>query len=357
MFKESTFYSPKKIDETETIYRLIIGQRSNGKTYSMCEKILTEYKKTGRPSAYIRRFAEDIKPKNIESLFNPHDIKKITRKFNAVQYRSNSFYFVYKDENGNIKSKDKNFFCKCYALNTWEHSKGADSGYFKYVIFDEFISRCGYLSNEFTHFQNLLSSIIRDREDVVIYMLANTVSKFCPYFAEMKIDIESIKQGDIICIRTEDKKPFISVEYCSTNNDVKNKIIKYFDFDTASSTMITTGEWEIPSYPHLYFEYDKNHVIFSFYIDLNNIKLNGDIMEYDENLLLFIYPMTKEKEKSSSDLWYTDSPKCRLHQEGLLKGNLKIHKLIKNLISENRIFFSDNFTGDKFFNLIGVYEK
>lgn len=353
MFK-NLFYNSKKIDETQSIYRMIIGQRSNGKTYAFCEKCLNEYFTTGRPSAYIRRYAEDIKPKNIENLFNPHDIKKKSKgKYNSVLYRSNSFFFAFRDENGNIKSKDKNFFCKCFALNNWEHAKGQDSGNFLYVCFDEFISRTGYLSNEFTHFQNLLSSIIRSREDVIIYMLANTVSKFCPYFADMKIDIEKIHQGEIHVLQDDENKPFISLEYCQTNENVKTKTVKYFNFDTAGSRMITTGEWEIPSYPHLYFEYDKSYIIESFYIDMKNIKLNGDIMNYNDNLLLYIYPRTKNKDISIEELWYLDYPKNLYHQNVIGAGGLKIHKLIKFLIDDNRVYFSDNFTGDKFYNLIG----
>ena len=353
MFK-SLFYNSKKIDDTESIYRLIIGQRSNGKTYAFCEKCLAEYLNSGRPSAYIRRYAEDIKPKNIENLFNPHNISKLTKgKYNAVQYRSNSFFFVYKDSNGNTKTKDKKFFCKCFALNNWEHAKGQDSGEFKFICFDEFISRTGYIYNEFTHFQNLLSSIIRSREDVIIYMLANTVSKFCPYFADMKIDIEKINQGEIHVLQDESGKNFIAVEYCQTNENVKTKTVKYFNFDTAGSKMITTGEWEIPSYPHLYFEYDKSYVVYSFYIDMKNIKLNCDILQYGDNLLLYIYPMTKIKDINSNDLWFIDNPKNLLHQNVIGAGGLKIHKLIKFLIDEKRVYFSDNFTGDKFYNLIG----
>lgn len=355
MFKNK-YYSVKKIDETESVYRIIIGQRSNGKTFALCEKALDEYTSTGRPTAYIRRFSEDIKPKNIENLFNPHNIEKLTKKiYNCTVYRSNCFYFAYKDDAGKVIRRDKNFFCKTFALNTWEHSKGQDSGLFKNIIFDEFISRSGYLYNEFTNFQNLLSSVIRDREDVVIYMLANTVSKFCPYFSEMKIDIEKIHQGEIFCMVSDRDKPFISVEYCDTNENVKTKTIKYFDFESEASQMITSGAWEIPSYPHLYFKYDKSYIVDSFYIDIQNIKLNGDIMIYDDTLLLFIYPMTKIPEKILPDeLWYIENPTCMLHQNSLMNGNLKIHKLIKDLIKSERVYFSDNFTGDKFFNILGV---
>ena len=63
--------------------------------------------------------------------------------------------------------------------------------------------------------------------------------------------------------------------------------------------------------------------------------------------------MTKIKDINSNDLWFIESPKCLLHQNVIGAGELKIHKLIKFLIDENRVYFSDNFTGDKFYNLIG----
>ena len=34
-------------------------------------------------------------------------------------------------------------------------------------------------------FMNVLSTIIRDRENIKIFMLGNTVNKYCPYFDEM----------------------------------------------------------------------------------------------------------------------------------------------------------------------------
>jgi hypothetical protein len=39
---------------------------------------------------------------------------------------------------------------------------------------------------------------VRDRDDVVIYMLANTVNKYCPYFSEMGLgDVDKIPQGEL----------------------------------------------------------------------------------------------------------------------------------------------------------------
>ena len=42
-----------------------------------------------------------------------------------------------------------------------------------------------YLKDEFAIFANIISSLVRDREIKCIYMLANTVNKYCPYFEDM----------------------------------------------------------------------------------------------------------------------------------------------------------------------------
>jgi Podovirus DNA encapsidation protein (Gp16). len=66
------YYDINPIDNTGAIYRVIIGQRSNGKTYSVCKHIIEDYFKEGKRGAYIRRYEESITPKNLQSLFNPH---------------------------------------------------------------------------------------------------------------------------------------------------------------------------------------------------------------------------------------------------------------------------------------------
>ncbi len=352
----SDYYSFKNIDKTNSIYRVIVGQRSNGKTYGFCEKVLTEFFKSNRPSAYIRRWAEDIKARNIEQLFSPHTekIKKLSKnKYNSFVFRSGCWYLCSRDDNGDVKYKDNNFFCKSFALNNWEHSKGADSGNFKFICFDEFISRRGYLSNEFTHFQNLLSSIIRQKDDCIIYMIANTVSKECLYFKEMRIDVNKIKQGEIFVYKNGDENAFISIEYCETAENLKKKTVKYYDFENSvTGKMITDGVWEIPDYPHLFFDFTEKDVILSAFIEYG-YDLNVKVLTtpYDE-VTLFIYPATKKTDKKTDVLVYTENPVRPLERKNIYSNDNKAFSLITKLIKENRISFSDNDTGDKFFNFI-----
>lgn len=54
------YYDIGPIDSTNAVYRMIIGQRSNGKTYAICKHMVEDYFEKGHRSAYIRRWDEDI---------------------------------------------------------------------------------------------------------------------------------------------------------------------------------------------------------------------------------------------------------------------------------------------------------
>ena len=64
------YYNLKKILSENADYNIIIGERSNGKTYSVLEYILTDYIKNNNSGAYIRRWKDDIQGKRADSVFN-----------------------------------------------------------------------------------------------------------------------------------------------------------------------------------------------------------------------------------------------------------------------------------------------
>lgn len=237
------YYSLTKINNTKADYNLIIGQRSNGKTYAVCKYLIQQYKKTGRKFAYIRRWADDIKGYRAEQLFMPlqAEIERIYGHGYSITYYRHKYYLT--DPDG------KKQFIMGYALSLSEASHTKSVAYIdiKYILFDEFIQMAGErtLSDEKAKFENTLSTLIRDKQDVVIYMLANTVSKFSPYFIYFGIDINKVEQGTIITkeIPTDDDKGIlrVSLEYCEYNPDIGKKVSKY-----TSSKMIRTGQWEIP---------------------------------------------------------------------------------------------------------------
>lgn len=239
--------------DTSAIYEhgvniyFILGQRADGKTYGFIHDAIGEFIKTGLPSAYIRRFDESLKKYMIQDLCNPHEkyVQKETGgDWTKTAYKSKRFYFTTFE--GETVVQDKNPFLYCYSLNTWENSKGPDSGEFYSVIFDECVSPSKYLPNEYAAYENMLSTILRTRKNTKIILLGNPVNQICPYFDEYGIDVHKMKPGDI-CYRINsegEKLKFVFVPPVTGR-----RTASIFKFKENSS--ITTGYWDFGEFPHL----------------------------------------------------------------------------------------------------------
>lgn len=349
------YYSYTKIDKIKATYNLIIGQRSNGKTFGGCKKIIDAYLETGLPSVYIRRMEEMIRPTNIEGLFNPHLSyieEKTDHKYNWIVYRQHRFFLARFDEDDKgswIKTaQDLKPFCYTYAISTAETTKGTDPGEVRYILFDEFITRQFYLSNEFIKFQNLLSSIIRDRPNVTIYMLANTVSKHCPYFRDMGLyRIQQQEQGTIDVYSLGSSGTKIAVEYCSASKATQ-KVSKYFCFDNPQLDMIKKGSWEIAMYRHAPEQLSHYKIIFTFFVVFDGRTIQGDIYMYKNSPLIFWHPKTTPIKDPDKSVIYSEdqSDGNPLHQMDLRCTKTRAQKLIFDLCRDRKTFFSDNETGE-----------
>lgn len=341
------WYSFKRIHKYNAIYNMIIGQRSNGKTYAFKQQALENYINKGERCAYIRRYDNDIRPKNLAGLFDVHDIEKMTKgKWNSVEYRKNNFYLCIRIE-GKIVAMDDIAFCNVYALNTWESTKGADNGEVTTICFDEFMTRKAYLTQEFIIFQNLLSSIIRDRDSATIYMLANTVNKYCPYFKEMGLyNVPNMQQGDIELYTYGDTGLTVAVEMCAESSNTK-KVKKYYAFDNPQLEMITSGKWEIALYPHPPISVTKEDIIKKFYIYFNNTIICGDIMKTEDYLFILYHYHTGSHIPDKNDVVYVEQHDGYImHCKYLSEVRTDIHKLIVDLIRTEREFYTNNEVGE-----------
>ena len=354
------YYDINPIDNTGAIYRVIIGQRSNGKTYSVCKHIIEDYFNDGKRGAYIRRYEESITPKNLQSLFNPH-LKLIWElsegRWNAVFYRAKEFHFCAIDQDGKILAKDETAFCITAAINTAENTKGEDRGEVHTIVFDEFMTRSGYLNGEFVRYMNLLSTLIRDRENAIIYMLANTVNKYCPYFAEMGLkNIDKLPQGEIAVYTYGSSDLTVAVEYCDEVQATKQTASKYFAFDNPQLQMITKGEWEFQIYPRAPYKIMEEDIVLRFYIQFAEQLLaceviHSTLQQYSNDVFIFVHPQTKDIDIDDNTVMYVnDFSSCRMHVRYLKDTPTKAHELIYSLISRKSVCFSDNNTGEVFRN-------
>lgn len=354
--QETHYYDRGPIDATGANYRLIVGQRGNGKTYSICRTIVENYLDKGERAVYIRRYAEQIVPKNIQSLFNPHlDLieKKSGGKWNWIFYRANCFYLCYMDEAGNIVEKDETPFCLTRAVNTWETTKGADVGEISLILYDEFLTREAYLKDEFVCLMNLLSSIIRDRENCVIYLAANSVNKYAPYWKEFGIEeVDKMKKGEIRVYSYPNSKMKLAIEYCAKSNATTEVNSNFFAFQNAQLEMLKNGSWEMSNYTRAPYKIYEEDIVHRFYVYFGEQLICGEIIHpverrHSTDLFIFFHRQTKDVDIDDLTPFYTtDFSTSVCHVRYLKDQPTELHKLISNLIMKNHMCFSENEVGE-----------
>ena len=340
-------------DYPDAHYYIIFGERSNGKTYSALDYALERYKKSGEQFAYLRRWGEDIRPKNLSSLFSGHsDNGRISQIFDGewsqIHYGSAKFYLERINENGEVERAVDN--CGfAFDINSMEHSKSLSFPRITTIIFDEFMSRNGYLPNEWVLFANTLSTIIRQRNNVRILMLGNTVNKYCPYFEEMGLKhIKDQKPGTIDVYHYGQTDLTVVTEYTGTSKSNGGKASDvYFSFDNPELKMITGGDWEIAIYPHLNIRYRPKDVITNFFIDFEGELLHGEVISLDTGPFIFIHKKTTPIKDENNDIVYTSRPSEKWnYRMCLTKHSDKLSLFIVRCLRENRIFYSTNEIGE-----------
>lgn len=354
--RKSKYYNIAHLvkDYPDSYYYMAFGERSNGKTYSALDYALERYFKHGEQFAYIRRFGEDVRRKNLQTLFSAHvDNSRISDlscgTFSLVNYTGGTFIaYSYDESNGKIIN-DKQPMGYAFDLNATEHHKSTSYPKVTTVIFDEFLSRKGYLANEFVLFMNTLSTIIRDRTNVNIFMIGNTVNKFCPYFTEMGLThIKEQKPGTVDIYNYSDSGLSVVVEYCdpTAKRGGKDSDV-YFAFDNPQLKMITSGAWEIAIYPHLSKRYRPKDVMYNFFVTFDDTILHCEIVVTDTDYFMFVHPKTTEIKNEKEDVVYTNQPIEKWNYKvGIYNQCDQLSLLIGRLLSENRVFYSDNETGE-----------
>jgi hypothetical protein len=230
------YYSLKRILAKDCTYNVIFGERSNGKTYSVLKYGVEQYFKTGGQLAIVRRWKEDITGRRASDIFSAlianDEINTLSGgNFTGVYYWGGKFFLCNYDEKGKVIYNDSDCFAYVFALSDTEHNKSISYPKVTTVLFDEFITKLVYLNDEFVLFMNTLSTIVRQRANVKIFMLGNTVNKFCPYFAEMGLNhVLKMEQGAIDVYTYGNFIYFIEFEEQLFQCEIVSRGTNYFTF-------------------------------------------------------------------------------------------------------------------------------
>lgn len=350
--EQMKFYSLNRILSKNADYNVIFGERSNGKTYATLKHGIETFLKTGKQMAYIRRWREDLRGKRAESLFANHtangEIERLTNgKFNEVIYFSNKWFLSYYDAEKNKRFPDDLPFCYGFCLSEQEHEKSSSYPNVTTIVFDEFLTRRIYLPDEFMLFMNLLSTIIRQRDDVKVFMLGNTVNKYCPYFTEMGLkQVPVMEQGTIDIYKFGEHGATVAVEYCSTI--VKQKASnKYFCFDNQNLQMITGGKWELAVYPHLPTKYKPDDVLFTYYIQFNDVTLQGNIIQVgNENFTYIHMKTTPIKDEDNSLIYSLEMNGKPNYKRKLISTASYLEQQVSRYFATDKVFYQNNEVGE-----------
>ena len=359
MSKEK-FYRLDSILAQNADYNMIYGERSNGKTTAVLEYGIDDNIASGYENqiAIVRRWEEDFKGKNGQQMFD--NIvhmgwidKKTKGKYNSVYYYSQRWYFCKYDELGNRVEVAEKPFAIGFSITSEEHYKSTSYPTIKTILFDEFITRQYYLPEEFVKFQNLLSTIIRLRTDVKIFMCGNTINKYCPYFAEMGLTgIKKQKRGTIDLYTYGDSTLKVAVEY-SDFPSKKKESNKYFAFNNPKLEMITNGGWEIDIYPHLPVKYKPKDVVYIFYVVFDGDILQGNIISIENELFIYFHRKTTPiKEDNENTVYQQQTDYRRNYRVSIFSNVTKADIIITTLLKRKKVFYQDNEIGEIMNNYI-----
>lgn len=347
-----------------------VGERSNGKTYSALRYCLDRWREEGSQYIYVRRMDQQISTANMKELFAGHkatgELDRLLgpQGFDGITYYSKSFYPYIVDKGKRVKAETPCGYAR--SISTWETSKGAPFPFVKTIAFDEFMTREAYFPNEPVKFQNLISSIVRERDDVKVIMLANTVSWNCPYFREYGMNnVAKMKPGTTQIYKAytrSGKERKMLLHYCSPTGEKASDV--YFAYQTDSgnlnkrgAVMITEGAWEVADWPRLPEDMSKYTYAEPMYVQSEEgyqIKLQPAISE-DGYSCLFVYngrsypyiddsgvnPMYRDR------IIYTDKQypyiNCRF---SLTKHKDDGTQFVLSCLKEGRTYYENNTVGE-----------
>ena len=350
------YYSMAKLLKTGARYLIAFGERSNGKTYQALEYALTQFVRHGGQTAVLRREKEDFKSKRAGAYWDNlvcngegvNRVKELTKnKYDTITYYAGKWFLSYYDEELNKYINSPEPFAYAFALSDMEHEKGNSYPKITTIIFDEFMTRKGYLPDEFVLFMNTISTIVRQRDNVKIIMCANTVSRYCPYFDEMGLKhVRQMKKGAIDIYNYGDTGLRVAVEYCDSPNTFKASDV-YFAFDNPKLKMITGGEWEIDIYPHLQNKFEASDVQFSYFVLFNEYILQADIVIKDNEAFTFIHKKTTPIKRENQDIVFSTEANQKSNYFGkLTKPVNKAGKKIYWFFAANKVFYASNEIGE-----------
>ena len=330
-------------------FLLLLGERSNGKSYSSKNLIIRECYKSHKEFIYLRRYDLDVKDSLCVNYFGDCPIETMTGgEYTCIDVWRKGIYLSNIDENGKVKHGQKIGYC--HGLSGAEHYKSLAFPDVSYIIYEEVVSQTGrYIFNEPSALQQYVSTIFRHRKGKVI-LVGNTISRICPYYNEWNLKVAKQKLGTV-------------EDYIFHNDNGDDTRLKVYLTDTLNyntgmffglpAKNITKGAYDVTEQPHLPKPLTKYKTLYNVVVEYNEFKFLCTLFMDKENndIVWYVQPKTTEIKAGTrviSNKFYTNPLCTRSFRNPLSATEQKIF----NYIYTGKICFSDNLTGTEFQNII-----
>lgn len=245
------YYSDENIKAQEARYNIIFGGRSNGKSTAICKSLIDDHmnhkiKKFGR----VLRFITDARDDLMNAWFQSDYLMEYTRDTygKEVWYDGQQWYFIRAGEDPYARKTLKDYFGRVFILNTEYKYKSAQFPDINRLIMEEFVllNSADYLPVEFEMFMSLISTINRDRDDLSVWLIGNTLNKANPYFEGLGINIDKlhIYPGQIRTLRNHYGVKY-AVEYAQMSYTEEKEIPDILRID--GNEIAFEGDFEVDS--------------------------------------------------------------------------------------------------------------
>ena len=349
---------------------VINSERSVGKTTNILLMGMILFESYGITTEYLRIKKDQVRPINFAQLFatieNPtfDYVGKVTGgKYHGIYYNRKAFYFANFDCGKVIKEEIcPDPFCHIECTDNVDNIKSLyNNPNASFVIVDEFINASGInKENDFLNLCQILSTYRRNRLDMKIFMLANTINPYNQFYKELCIsdEIRSLKLGDEKIVETPlGTHVWIKLVKFDEKVTEKRRVnnLFYFGFLNPKLASINGGaEWAIKNYPHLpRLDEEETRICLmsDVYLRYYNKMLCLEIWNSDK-IGRFLYVREQTREPLHPLRFYTQEPCMHyLDRYGLGTGD-NLDKLIRSLYDTRRVFYSYNDIGNLFENYI-----
>lgn len=338
-------------------YLLLLGERSNGKSYAAKTVAIRDAIKKNDLFIYLRRYDLDIKDNLCTRYFADWPVQEATDgEYTLIDVFRKSIYLANIDETTQkIKRGKKIGFCQ--SLSGAEHQKSLQYPEVKTIIYEEFLPKnAQYLYNEPDALQHHVSTIFRLRTDGKVILVGNTLTRICPYYKAW--GMEKVRNMDLNSI-----EEFIFPNAYGPDTTVRVYRTDSLGFNSgmffgSSADNISGGAYEAEPHAHLPKSVRDYRQIYDMVIQHDYIMFYLQLLQdKDEcnNIIWYVEPKTSPIKKGTRVISteFSTDPMYSRFLVGLTPNEEQIFQILRS----GKICYADDLTGTEFESILSNFTK